>query len=352
LYEQPKSASSAEPRLARQVQELTADLGRANPWIYWSDLLASAGVTYGCLAVAIFSQDLALRLAASLICVFSLYRAVSFIHELTHQQSHELPGFHFAWNLLIGVPFLAPSFMYEGVHNQHHVQSRYGTSRDPEYLPLAHYPAHKIALFIVSALLAPVALAFRFAVVTPLSFLIPPLRRAAVGRMSAMSINPGFVREDARRAASPAWLAQEIGCWLWSWTLIAAAVSGRLPQDAWIALAILAVTTFVNQLRTVGAHYWENAGEKMSFEAQFHDSVNAPPPALLPALWAPVGLRYHALHHLAPRLPYHALGEAHRRLSASLPPEADYRGVDQKSLTGVIAGLFRRAKAHRNARTA
>ena len=63
---------------------------------------------------------------------------------------------------------------------------------------------------------------------------------------------------------------------------------------------------FLNQVRTLVAHLWENDGEPMSVTAQYLDSVNVPPPATLPALWAPVGLRYHALHHLLPGVPYHA----------------------------------------------
>jgi fatty acid desaturase len=51
--------------------------------------------------------------------------------------------------------------------------------------------------------------------------------------------------------------------------------------------------------------------------AQYLDSTNVPD-GFLPYLWAPVGLRYHALHHLLPSLPYHSLGEAHRRISGAL----------------------------------
>ena len=80
---------------------------------------------------------------------------------------------------------------------------------------------------------------------------------------------------------------------------------------------------FLNQVRTLVAHLWENDGEPMSVTAQYLDSVNVPPPGTLPALWAPVGLRYHALHHLLPGVPYHNLGEAHRRLCRELEVRFD-----------------------------
>ena len=41
---------------------------------------------------------------------------------------------------------------------------------------------------------------------------------------------------------------------------------------------------FLNQVRTLVAHLWENDGEPMSVTAQYLDSVNVPPPATLPAL--------------------------------------------------------------------
>jgi fatty acid desaturase len=72
-----------------------------------------------------------------------------------------------------------------------------------------------------------------------------------------------------------------------------------------------------------------------------------PPPGFLPALWAPVGLRYHALHHLIPSVPYHALGEAHRRLVAQLPAGTTYHHANYAGLNGLMLRLFKSAGTKR-----
>jgi fatty acid desaturase len=97
----------------------------------------------------------------------------------------------------------------------------------------------------------------------------------------------------------------------------------------------------INQVRTLVAHLWENEGEAMSVTAQYLDSVNVPPPALLPALWAPVGLRYHALHHLLPSVPYHNLGIAHRRLTEMVEKDSPYHKASYKGLPGLVGQLAR-----------
>ena len=118
--------------------------------------------------------------------------------------------------------------------------------------------------------------------------------------------------------------------------------TGVIPLRAFlIFLAVVSAVAVVNQVRTLVAHLWENDGEAMTVTAQYLDSVNVPPPALLPVLWAPVGLRYHALHHLIPSVPYHALGEAHRRLKATLDANSPYHRANYKGLPGLVVKITR-----------
>ncbi len=118
------------------------------------------------------------------------------------------------------------------------------------------------------------------------------------------------------------------------------ALNAPKPAIYWTDLIVSAVAV-INQVGTLVAHLWENVGERVSVTAQYLDTVNVPPPALLPVLWAPVGLRYHALHHLLPGVPYHNLGEAHRRLTATLAPESPYHKASYKGLTGLVWRLGR-----------
>ncbi|PZR35254.1 fatty acid desaturase [Caulobacter segnis] len=328
--------------LTRQAYALTDDLMTPKAAIYWIDLLVSAGLMWGGFLLAASTSSLALGLVAGLVSVLALYRALSFIHELTHIRDDEAPGFRLGWNVLVGVPLMTPSLMYEGVHNVHHVKDRFGTALDPEYLPLSRYTPLSLAGFLFVALLAPLGVLIRSAILTPLSFLIPPLRRFVQQRLSALVINPDFVREDMTKLR-PAWLIQDIACWLWSWTIIAATLLGVLPvRFVLTGLAIFSIATFVNQARTLVAHHWDNDGGKMTLDEQFLDSVNVPPPNLASELWAPVGLRYHALHHLLPRLPYHNLGKAHARLAKALAPDSLYHRASQKGLFEALAALFQR----------
>ncbi len=337
-----RAAAMAEDMgLIREGARIARELAAPSPAIYWSDFLASALMGYAAFAGALLLDPIWLRWLSGAIAVLALYRASSFIHEITHLKPGAVPGFRTGWNLLIGIPMLIPSFLYEGTHNQHHSKARYGTVNDPEYLPLARMKPWSLPLFLLAAALGPIGFLIRFGLLSPLSLVSSWVRRETVARLSTLAINPAYRRSMPEGRFARDWLMMEAGASLWAIAVLAGVATGAIPLPVFaVALAIVSAALVLNQVRTLVAHLWDNDGDAISVTAQFLDSVNVPPPALLPALWAPVGLRYHALHHLMPSVPYHALGKAHRALVHALPDNATYRASNHAGLTPLLLRLM------------
>lgn len=348
-----KKASEARSNaLLRETFDLVKDLMTPNGAIYWGDLALTGLLGYGGFVVAATATTTWVAVTAWVVSVLALYRGVSFIHELTHLRSGSIPGFFWGWNLVIGVPLLVPSFMYDGVHQLHHAKTRYGTAEDPEYLPLAWRSPLYLLWFLFHSVLAPVAVALRFGILTPLSLLFPAVRRFSVEKASSLLINPAFVRKMPRPQDVRTWWTLELLCFVWVWTFVALVATGIIPgRVALLAVGTAAAVAFTNQLRTLAAHLWDNEhGEEMTIEEQLLDSVNVPGFFTLASLWAPVGLRYHALHHLLPGLPYHNLGPAHRRLAGVIPGTSSYRRTWYEGLADVLGKLFRKSSERTRAR--
>jgi fatty acid desaturase len=306
------------------ARDTVRDLHQASAPVFWADFLISAAVGWTAMAVAslqpVRSLEFELAFAVS---VLALYRATCFIHELTHLRAQTLPGFETAWNLLMGVPVLMPSFIYTmGVHQNHHRLATYGTEQDPEYMPFAK--SHWItSAFVVQSVLIPFVLMVRFLLMAPVALVCPPFHRLLAERASALAMH-GKYRRDATPEllrSMTVWQCAILAVW---GTAILLAARGILP---WRLFAIwygaVALAALVNILRTLGAHRYESKGDSLDRNGQLLDSVDTPG-AWWTELWAPVGLRYHALHHYFPGIPYHNLPEAHRRLVAALPADAPY----------------------------
>ncbi|MGB3165466.1 MAG: fatty acid desaturase [Alteraurantiacibacter sp.] len=329
--------------MLRAAAELTRDINTARPEIYWPDMVGSAVAGYAALAGAIMLPGW-MAWASAFVAVLALYRALLFIHEISHLHRDALPGFRTAWNLLVGIPMLTPSLMYESVHTLHHHRTKYGTAEDPEYMPLALMKPWSLPLFVLVAALAPVALLIRWGVLAPLGAIVPPLRRFSWERFSSLSINPVFRRKAACEKEQRWFLFQQVGATLWALFLMSTPVwLGWRPLL--IAMGVTAAVAVFNQLRTLVAHLWENDGEAMTVTAQYLDSVNVP--RFIAGIWAPVGLRYHAVHHLIPSMPYHSLHEAHKRISAHLGEGSTFNEASHTGMWPLVGRIARSTMGRR-----
>jgi fatty acid desaturase len=346
------SAARNKRALDEAIHAIPLALFRPAPAVYWVDMLASAGVGWTSLGFAVVTDRWS-RAALLLIAVVALYRAVLFIHEITHRAARDVTAFAFVWNAIVGVPLLVPSFLYEGVHTDHHRQSCYGTEADPEYLPFGRRSPALIIGSTLAALLAPPALVVRFGVLAPLGWALPAVRRVTAERWSALVINPRYVRRApigragrVEEAAACAVLWLSVGFW-WS---------GRLPSSAlWCWAAVSAAVSGINAIRTLTAHRYDHDSGELSMIEQLLDSCTITNRGRVltrfagacHALVAPVGLRYHALHHWIPALPYHNLGRVHRVLVSTLRPDAPYRATVEPGFLPPLRDLLRRSRTRR-----
>jgi fatty acid desaturase len=346
---------------AAEARALVRDLFEPRPWIYWTDFLLSLAIGYACFAAVRFcwwdmEGPLGLRIGLGLLafvpCVFSLFRASIFVHEIAHFPSNQFRAFRFVWNLLAGVPMLVPSFTYK-THLDHHRADDYGTDRDGEYLPLATQGPWAIGLYLAQVLFIPILLWVRWGLLAPIRWMSPPLWRWVQRHASSLVMNPLYVRDLRKESDRREIFFQELGCFLFIWGTVAAGliVKDRLPYPYFATAYLVGVAALaINHMRTIAAHRYASGGESMTFADQMLDSVNLDPRGgVFYELVAPVGTRYHALHHLFPKMPYHALPEAHRRLTEGLPADSPYHATTRHAHEA-IAELWAAARRNRSRR--
>jgi fatty acid desaturase len=330
----------------RQVRRALGDLSVPRPAYYWIDFLASITCFYaGFAASLVLPLNDPLKLLGAVVAVLSLYRAVVFVHELAHLSPGRVPGFRVAWNLLCGVPLLVPSFLY-GSHRDHHARSAYGTPKDGEYRPWG-CPGNRIGilLFASSSFLGLPAGALRFGILGPLSWFNPRIREWVAANASSLVVDPRYRRDPPSEQEARSWRIQEAGVFTYLLGIASALVAGLIDAELLVQLYLIsAAGLLLNSLRTLAAHHYRSAGDPLTTIEQMLDSVNYPRRSWLIPLWAPVGLRFHALHHLFPGIPYHNLAAAHDRLMGMLPEGSPYHQTAAYGLAASLSELWRSAR--------
>jgi fatty acid desaturase len=338
------SQASTEFSLA-EARRLVSDLFQPKPHVFWADFLLSMLGGMICFALVRRVPHPALAVAAFAGSCALYYRATLFIHEIVHFRAGEMPRFRFVWNLFCGIPFLMPSFMYY-THLDHHRRKHYGTEHDGEYLALGTQAPWRILYYLSQSFVIPLIAVTRFLLVTPLCWMSPTIRAWVHQHASSMVMDPSYVRPLPSAEAKRIWRYQETATFLLCLGAAILLIRGRMPVAALVQMYCTSVTIiFVNSVRTLVAHRFLNDGHhEMTFNEQLADSINYTHKPWLTAIWAPVGLRYHALHHLFPSLPYHNLAEAHRRLSSELPANSLYHQTTGVGLRHSLVQLWRAAR--------
>jgi fatty acid desaturase len=331
----------------KQVLDLVGDLLKRSPAIYWTDLLLSAGTAWA-LTVVYFMAPAwsAVQILSLLAASVLFFRAGTFIHEIIHFPRGELVWFARTWNLLMGIPLLMPWIMYRN-HLEHHSPRSFGTPDDGEYLPLAAAPLRDTVKYLLQAPLLPLSVVVRFGVLGPLSWLHRGLREWVLTAASAAVSNPYYRKRFPARDERHLLIVEGL-CFVYLATLAVTLAMGIVTgTQLFKAYVLLAFTLTLNWIRNLAAHRYGNRGETMSHTDQFSDSINITGQTWLTILMFPVGLRYHALHHLVPSLPYHNLGKAHERLCKALPADSPYHAVNRESFFATTAELWRAARRTR-----
>jgi fatty acid desaturase len=341
------SSAPASSFSVQHARDLIKDLFLHKAWIYWTDFLLTLAVGYSAAFIylnyqaSIWSWQ---RLTCYVVAGFALFRAGSWIHEIVHFRGRQLQRFTVAWNILAGIPMLMPSFFYSN-HIDHHSTKHYGTGQDGEYLPLGSGPLAELAYFWMQVFILPVAIFLRFLVITPLSRVYPRLRQWALERFSFFVINLHYRHHIPRGAPLFWWGLLEFCCFLRAAALIGWVLAGWAPPERIPLIYSIAVFTLgLNYVRNMVAHHYRSNGEPMGHVEQLFDSVNLRGMPIVTELFFPLGLRYHALHHLFPSLPYHNLRAAHRRLMDQLPAESQYRDIEYPGFWSVVREVVRNAR--------
>lgn len=312
------------------VRSLVEDLREARAAMYFCDLLLSALTGWALFVVAMIDGNVGVRVLAFLTSGLLLYRAVAFIHELFHQQA--MKGFRILWHALVGVPLMIPFLLYLPVHQNHHNSRTYGTRDDGEYEQFfGRSNLMSIRLFVLNFVL-PLALIVRFGVLTPLSAVLPTVRRDVIPNFVHMALRMPYrapeINERMRRES----YVMEAFCATVAWCLLVLCVTGHWRVWLWWFAIVFLIST-LNTVRAIcSTHLYVEQTEGRGAGGQLLDSLNINNDGLFTQLMCPVGLRFHALHHIAPYLPYHVLSQAHRRLIDCLPAESDYHQVSVPSL--------------------
>ncbi len=318
MYSQASYIKLTKPFMARNMLQ------------YWVDFLCTWSLFVMGMVAWLFAP-MTLSIVGLIIGIFAAYRCGSFMHEIVHfnRRNKEEMAFKAGWNLLFGIIILSPSRLYDA-HLEHHMPKSFATIEDPEYVPITNRSFFGLAFFVFHHVLGPITLVAVRMFLNPIIWIFPSLGAKLMnGKGTSLVINWDYIPTDKTKATAFDRFAI-VASTVLLYVYLGAIISGLVPLVIVAKiLALIIISMVLNGVRTLVAHRYINYDrQSVSREEQLLDSVNLMGNPIIGGLLAPVGLRYHALHHLVQALPYHSLEPAHKKLMAELPEDDSYHQVN------------------------
>lgn len=318
------SQHTIEREVVRSLLEKLKPYFIIRPVIFYLDLSITGLVAWAALfLLQLDTIPMFVKIFLAVISYSAFYRGLMFIHEVVHFQKR-VRGFKLLYNFIFGFPCRIPFFIHDP-HRYHHLPNTFGTADDPEYAYLKGSGAITLFKPFLIAALSPFLMIIRFGILPLISWAFPKAWKIAFyQRASTIIVNPAYVRPTPAPADLKAARNEEFMCGLFFLLEVLLVYKHIIKIEViqlWFFLMIIGA--FVNVWRARIAHRYDNAGEMLSPLAQLRDSITVEK-KFLSFLWAPAGMQYHSLHHLAPQIPYHNLQAAHEHLRQKLDQEHPY----------------------------
>jgi hypothetical protein len=151
----------------KEIRTIVQPYMAVNPRHVLSDFFLTCMVGYIGLAIcAVVPLFSGYWVISFLIGALATYRGSLFLHELVHLRTR-VKGFYWCYQLFYGFMHKLPYFYYS-THKLHHDSRSFATEGDPEYDEWTVAPSRAIIYFVLSTLLGPAFLLFRFGIVSTL----------------------------------------------------------------------------------------------------------------------------------------------------------------------------------------
>lgn len=324
-----KEATTSDLEIGKIYKQIPPAMFKPNPWIYYSDFTLFVLLGNGCLFFAALQQPFsALQIALACVAIISIYRASFFVHELMHI-GKKVRGFNLYYNVMHGFVHKLPSYAFVS-HLQHHKLEHYGQIHDSEYDRFGG----KSKLFFTIGM--PLFTAMLLPIIAVLRWVVVPLFLPFIGRKGRQFIyQKATILGFHTRGSLPAptakerrnWYIQDAWCAFYGVGMLALIYFQLWPWELLpLWYAVFGIANAMNMYRGTIVHRYFGDFSTMNRKQMVLDCITLPTNKFNVWLF-PLGMGYHALHHMFPQVPYHHLDALHAQLMNDLPDNHPYRAT-------------------------